>query len=383
MTITAPSADELRRMMTNQLTAAGALRSEPWIDAFSSIPRHVFVPKFTVRTQGALHTYDQADPMWLTAAYRDTSLLTQFDASGTATSSSTRPSLMATMLGALDVEDGHRVMEIGVGTGYNAALLSHRLGDGQVVSIDVDPELVSVARQRLQEAGYAPTLVAGDGMAGYPAGAPYDRLLATCGVGRVPDAWRMQTRPGGVIVANIGNGVARLAVDGDHGAEGRFLPELAAFMVARSTPDTVSTTAQQLAGPLLARTGLKREITLPTSLSNEVPQFLSSLAGPTVIDFALTDESGRQVHCLFEPHTASWARIVLTDARTAQLNHGGPRDLWAEREPLHRHWASSGQPGPERYGLTIDTEGTHTLWFDSPTGTSWPLAAPTDHSPQG
>lgn len=52
MTTTAPSADELRRMMTDQLTAAGSLHSERWIDAFSCVPRHVFVPKFTVRSQG-------------------------------------------------------------------------------------------------------------------------------------------------------------------------------------------------------------------------------------------------------------------------------------------------------------------------------------------
>ena len=353
-------------MMTDQLTAAGALRSEPWIDAFSNVPRHVFVPQFTVRAQGALHGYDQTDPMWLTAAYRDTSLLTQFDNSGTATSSSTRPSLMATMLEALDVADGNHVLEIGVGTGYNAALLAHRLGSDRVVSVDVDPDLVSAAQNRLGKAGCIPKLIAGDGMAGCAEHAPYDRLLATCGVGRIPNAWREQVRSGGVIVANVGYGIARLTVDRDHRAEGQFLPELAAFMGARPDTDSTSATAQQLTRMLITSTGSMREIHLPTRLGAEMAQFLPSLSQPSVKTITLKNDSGQEMSCLWEPSTSSWARITLLDVRTAQLEHGGPRDLWAEREPLLTHWVSAGHPSVDRYGLTVDKDGAHTLWLDEP-----------------
>ncbi|MGW6600643.1 methyltransferase domain-containing protein [Streptomyces sp. NPDC055036] len=366
MTLAAPSADELRSMMTDQLTATGALRSERWIDAFASVPRHLFVPRFAVRAQGSLHEYDQTDPRWLTAVYRDTSLLTQFDAAGTATSSSTRPSLMATMLEALDVADGSRVLEIGVGTGYNAALMAHRLGGSRVVSLDVDPSLVSAAQNRLGKAGYMPTLIVGDGMAGCAEHAPYDRLLATCGVGRIPDSWREQVRPGGVIVANVGYGIARLTVDRDHRAEGRFLPEVAAFMVARPDTDTVGATAQDLSRILTTWTGDTREIPLPVGLGTEIAQFLPSLAHPTVKTIILRDDSGQEIRCLWEPRTSSWARIKLLEVRTAQLEHGGPRDLWAEREPLLSHWVNVGRPGVDRYGLTVDEDGMHTLWLDEP-----------------
>ncbi|MGW2324832.1 methyltransferase domain-containing protein [Streptomyces sp. NPDC001700] len=373
MTITdAPSADELRRHMADHLVSTGCIRSKPWRAAFLSVPRHEFVPHFTVRSQGALHEYSQGDPAWLTAAYQDTSLLTQFDQDGTATSSSTQPSLMAQMLEALDVRDGDTVLEVGAGTGYNAALLSQRLGADHIVTIDVDPELVAAAKGRLRQAGYEPTLVAGNGMAGHPGRAPYDRLLATCGVPRIPAPWLEQVRPGGVIVANVGCAIARLSIAADHSADGRFLPGLATFMAARPTPDAMGTTAQRLVKPLLAWTGQTREITTPASLDATGPQFLASLLHPQVDDFVLTND-GQQTRCLFEPRTSSWARITMTGARTARLDHGGPRDLWAEREPLLTHWQEAGRPGHERYGLTVAPDGAHTLWLDGPKNMRWQL----------
>ncbi|MFE1930040.1 methyltransferase domain-containing protein [Streptomyces sp. NPDC059474] len=371
----APSADELRQHMADQMVRAGCIRSEPWRAAFLSVPRELFVPDFTVRSQGSLHRYSQGDPAWLAAAYQDVSLLTQFDQDGTATSSSTQPSLMAQMLEALDVRDGDTVLEIGAGTGYNAALLSHRLGPDHVVTVDVDPELVAAAAARLRSAGYEPALVAGDGMAGYPERAPYDRLLATCGVGRIPTPWREQLRPGSVIVANIGCGIVRLVLGADHSAGGKFLHGLATFMTARPTPDAMGITAARLVHPLLTWSGETREITLPAVLDAPGAQFLTSLLHPTVADFALMDSEGQQTQCFFDPESSSWARITMTGAEvmTARLDHGGPRDLWAEREPLLTQWRDAERPGHERYGLTVAPGGVHTLWLDEPDGMSWRL----------
>lgn len=369
MTTEAPSSDELRHYMADHLVRAGHIQSRPWRAAFLSVPRHEFVPHFTVRSQGSLHRYSQGDPAWLVMAYRDVSLLTQANADGTTTSSSTQPSLMAQMLEALEVRDGDQVLEIGAGTGYNAALLSHRLGADHVVTIDVDPELVAAARTRLFEAGYEPTLIAGDGTAGHPARAPYDRLLATCGIHRVPTPWLEQLRPGGMIVANIGCGLARLVIEEDGAARGRFLPGLITFMNARPTPDALPTTAQRLVQPMLTWSGQSREITVPAGLDTTGHQFLASLLHPGVTEFALNGD----LRCLFDPVTSSWARISTTGVVTARLDHGGPRDLWAEREPLLAHWRDAGRPGPERYGLTVTTDGAHTLWLGHPDGPSWRL----------
>lgn len=105
---------------------------------------------------------------------------------------------------------------------------------------------------------------------------------------------------------------------------------------------------------------------LPTSLGAEMAQFLSALVHPTVKAIVLTNDSGHETHCLWEPRTSSWARITLLDVRTAQLEHGGPRDLWAEREPLLTHWVNAGHPSVDRYGLTVDEDGAHALWLDEP-----------------
>lgn len=106
----------------------------------------------------------------------------------------------------------------GTGTGWNAALLSYRLGAEQVVTVEVDPVVAEEeARRRFAGVGLAPLSVVGDGVQGYEAGAPYDRIIATCGISRVPYAWVEQTREGAVIVAPWGppyggQGVARLRV---------------------------------------------------------------------------------------------------------------------------------------------------------------------------
>ncbi|MEV4255359.1 methyltransferase domain-containing protein [Spirillospora sp. NPDC049652] len=155
-----------------------------------------------------------------------------------ATSSSSQPSLMAEMIEMLELRPGMRVMEIGTGTGYNAALLAHMLGAGNVVSVEIDPEVAEHARGALDRAGYPVTVVTGDGEDGYAAAAPYDRIIVTAAAHTVPYAWVEQTRPGGAILVPWAETVqpdGRLAlftVRDDGTAEGRFLGQ-AFFMPLR------------------------------------------------------------------------------------------------------------------------------------------------------
>jgi len=138
-------------------------------------------------------------------AYSDGIVTTHRDADGSVLSCTTIPSTVAGMLEQLDVRPGHRVLEIGAGTGINAALLAHLAGpDGQVTTIDVLPEAADRARRHLAAAGYATVqVITGDGAQGHEPGAPYDRIIATTGAWDVYPDWTMQAAPDARLVVPL------------------------------------------------------------------------------------------------------------------------------------------------------------------------------------
>lgn len=121
---------------------------------------------------------------------------------GRAISSSSQPSIMAIMLEMLDLQAGQHVLEIGAGTGYNAALMAHIVGEsGQVVTIDIDEDIVQDARDHLRAAGIENArVIRGDGGLGWAGGALYDRVILTASAADISPAWHEQLRPGGRLV---------------------------------------------------------------------------------------------------------------------------------------------------------------------------------------
>ncbi|MGW3342008.1 methyltransferase domain-containing protein [Nonomuraea rubra] len=176
-----------RQALVAQLRTAQDV-GERVAEAMLAVPRHLFVPG--------------VEPE---AAYRDEPIVTKRDAGGLPISSSSQPAIMATMLGQLGVEPGHRVLEIGAGTGYNAALLAHLVGpDGRVVALDLDEDTVEQARRHLDAAGVRGVeVLCRDGAGGHPGLAPYDRLIATVGVWDLAPAWLAQLGPGGRLVVPL------------------------------------------------------------------------------------------------------------------------------------------------------------------------------------
>ncbi|GAA3848790.1 methyltransferase domain-containing protein [Streptomyces sedi] len=375
------TADEARHALVDALTANGSLAHPGWTAAFTAVPREMFVPRFTIRRDGARLVLAAGDPGYLEDVYADTSLVTRWDAAGTAVSSSSEPSLMARMLHAFDMPAGARVLEIGTGTGYNTALLCHHLGDTRVTTIDIDPALTTVAAERLAAAGHHPHVVTGDGTAGHPEGAPYDGILATCGVHRVPTAWLEQVRPGGLVVTNISNGIARLTVADDGSAHGRFLPAPAMFMRARPDTGHVAPAARQYA-ELVATgtaTGRRRAAALPAEVDEDAfyrelvfaTAMETCLAHHDVLALSLSDPDSGTTHGLIHPPTGSWARITPQPGRRAHVEHSGPRDLWDERLRFATRWLAAGSPGPDAYTLRVTRSGDHTLRRDGNAPADW------------
>jgi len=336
-------AAELRKALVTELVADGSLPDPAWQAAFTAVPRHLLVPRFYAqpgyRLVDSTRVEDRQE--WLAAVYRDSTLITQITPASV-TSSGTMPSLVAAMLHDLDVADGHRVLQVGTGTGYTAALLCHRLGDHLVTSIDIDPGLCTAARKRLAAAGYHPLIGSGNGANGYPARAPYDRILATCGLTRVPPAWLAQTRPGGKILAPIASGLALLEVDGDRAA-GRFLSG-AYFMPLRGTaatrPGPAPHSPAEPAGP-------SRQANLPSTAVYDGPfRFHLSIALPS-LSYA---NGGNDLADLYLSHPDG-SRAHITPAGTVTQN--GPRRLWDEVEAAHSEWEHLGKPSYDAYLLTI------------------------------
>lgn len=137
-----------------------------------------------------------AEQRGLEAIYKDEALITKME-QGFALSSSSQPSIMAEMLECLQLSPGLRVLEIGAGTGYNAALLADLAG--RVVTLDVDAELAETAWRRLADGGHAAEVVVGDGMVGWPDDAPYDRIIVTATPPFIPTAWRDQLQADGLL----------------------------------------------------------------------------------------------------------------------------------------------------------------------------------------
>lgn len=371
------------RDLGSDLARSGGLRSPEWRAVFERTPRHLYVPAFYVRDGDDWRYVDSersADrPEWLDQVYSNTTLITQLttvthpDGSKylTYTSSSTLPGLMLRMLEELDVHDGHRVLEIGTGSGYNAALLSARLGDQNVSTIDIHPELTTTAGHRLADEGHHPTLVTGNGADGYSRNAPYDRVIATCSVRSIPQAWFDQVRLGGVILANLCDelsGVtAALTVTGPGQATGRFLPGYAGFMALRPDPGDQVLPARIGYPFWTVADGTDDRLSElnPALLDDPEFAFLAGLYLPDVHRQEISSTDGDTGLALFA-QDGSRAETWHTPERGGYLvGQAGPTRLWDIIEKAYAFWAGHGRPHWSQFGITAGPTDQY-VWFDQP-----------------
>ncbi|MFD4410111.1 methyltransferase domain-containing protein [Streptomyces sp. NPDC058466] len=309
-----------RATLVREIDRSGAWDADPvWREAFESVPRHLFVPYYYIGVMGGFERVWGEDPdprareRWVRGAYADAPLATRVR-DGELVSSSSQPSLMAKMLTELDVRDGDAVLEIGAGTGYNAALLAHRLGDELVTTVDLDPEITESARRHLAAAGHHPTVVTADGARGVPERAPFDRIMATCTLTSIPRPWLPQCTPGARILAPLATGLIALRVRDAGHAEGRFLHTPAYFVPLRGETRPEAPEPRHL-------DGLPRRVR-----SDELFRFLLTLTAGSL-----------------DPYEA------------------------------YALWEREDQPVRERYGITVSGERAW-AWLDDPEGPyAWPL----------
>lgn len=162
-----------------------AIQNKNVIEAFKKVPRELFVL-----------------PEYRADAYKDEPLPIL------AGQTISQPSTVVLMLDALEVRPGQKVLEIGAGSGYNAALLGVLVGTkGKVVSTEIIPELVQFAKKNLKSAGMTNvTVVKRDGSKGYAKEAPYDRIICTAAAPRIPKVLVDQLEDNGILLIPVGSG---------------------------------------------------------------------------------------------------------------------------------------------------------------------------------
>ncbi|EHR79341.1 protein-L-isoaspartate O-methyltransferase [Thermococcus litoralis DSM 5473] len=178
--------DELYRKwmrLVENLEREGIIKSEKVKRAFLRVPRYKFVPE-------RYRTYAHVDePLPIPAGQTISA-----------------PHMVAIMLELAELEEGMNVLEVGTGSGWNAALI-YELVKRDVYTIERIPELAEFARRNLERAGYKDKVhvIVGDGTKGFPPKAPYDRIIVTAGAPKVPEPLIEQLKVGGKILIPVGS----------------------------------------------------------------------------------------------------------------------------------------------------------------------------------
>ncbi|WP_405798358.1 ATP-grasp peptide maturase system methyltransferase [Streptomyces sp. NBC_01506] len=369
----------LRHALADEIAAGNPTLDPSWRDAVAAVPRELFVDDAFFRHVGTgwtpVRRAESGDAEWLEMVYTDSTWVTQVDGrdvadvdgpiTGSPTSSATLPSLVVRTAQVADLQPGQRVLEVGTGTGYSTAVLCHRLGAENVVSIEYDAGLAATAATHLRAAGYTPTLAVGDGLRGCGEHADYDAVTATCSVRSIPPHWFWQLNDGGSITTTICGwmqvaGLIRLVLDDEGTAHGRFTADTITYMLARPHERPPSPLFFKIDGDTTpARVD-------PALLEQWEARFVAQLSAPSA---ELMETSSGVI--LRDVATGSQAWTEAKGAGWVVHQHG-PLRLWDQVENGLARWQQAGAAGLCEFGMTA-TPDAQTVWIGSPQGPSWQL----------
>ncbi len=193
-----------RRLMVEEQLRARGIRDKRLLEAMAQVPRHLFVP-----------------PKYQNLAYEDQPLPIGFG------QTISQPYMVATMIEALELKGDEVVLEVGAGSGYQAAILS--LLAKKVYSLEIIPELAQMARERLRRLGYENVeVLVTDGSLGWEGGAPYDAIVVAAAAPEVPQALVRQLKEGGRMVLPVGEPFLQSCMRGRKKGGKMYLEDLGA-----------------------------------------------------------------------------------------------------------------------------------------------------------
>ncbi|TKK88006.1 methyltransferase domain-containing protein [Herbidospora galbida] len=354
--------------LADQVTHPGSR----WREAVAETPRHLLVPAWwRPGAEGWTACRGSSDEEgWLRHTYADQTLVTRIGelhaddaaegrvARGRPTSSSTLPGLVLRMFRHARIGPGDRVLDVGTGSGYGAALLCRLLGDDRVTTIDVERRLVDVAAERLADLGHRPRLVNADATTPLPG--EYDRIVATVAVRPIPAAWLAALPTGGRFATTITN--TSLIVTGvktpDGGAAGLVERDWAMFMTTRTGTDYPPLMAGQVAA---ARVAEGEEV---TTARFPILNLLDAWEIRSMLEVNVPDvehvhtEEGDVRTAVMVHEDGSWARAESVGGAPATVHQGGPRRLWDELDRVRDHWLRHSALPLYGAEVTVSPDGT-------------------------
>ncbi|WP_017609123.1 methyltransferase domain-containing protein [Nocardiopsis xinjiangensis] len=368
--------DALHNVLVERLDTTPAIR-----DAFVAHPRHRFIPDMVWPDATGLPLYRTADPdRWAHLVYSTDAVTTQANDGGSGprnepSSSSSAPQVMADMIAAAGIHKGMRVLEIGTGTGWNAAILSELVGaEGEITSVEIDPGMAALARERLGGTGVTVRTAATP--AAPATGETYDAVIATCAATRIPNSWVGALREGGALVlpwsphpAAHSTPIAALRRRGGS-LSGPFIRE-GAFMRDRAQRPG------ELPFPGLGQ---------PAAQLTPFPTGSAELIGSGMMTQLLLMLPGVRLGTGLRPFHGTPDRIVWVGAGTAwaylwpdgTVTGGGDRDLDGELAAAYRLLRETGMPGLESFVLEADPAHGFYRVACEPLGRSWEHLVDTD-----
>jgi len=359
--------------LVESLISSGALRSQAVEEAFRRVRRHRFLDHWyrleASRLQADWHRVEfdleNPDSESLDAVYSDNSLVTHVEGY-LPTSSSSQPSLVSSMLEALDLRSGMRVLEIGTGTGFNAALLSELVGDSSnVFTVELQGEIAALARDALVREGYSGVhVIHAEAADGVPDGAPYGCIEATVGCPDISPRWLEQLAPDGRMLIPLQHGhlhplvrIAGMPESSGH-AQGVVIGH-SAFMSVRGRMAVANPWQSYLIGGLPAEPSLVEALPIPMPTLSEVQDPLSDAVYRDFY-FYLTLSSRELWRTnagfgLADPSTP--ATVVVTSRGMETFFRGGGlasgKRLSARLGDLLAAWDRLGRPAQDAYEMSF------------------------------
>ena len=360
-----------RERLVAVLQESGAIHSSQVAQVVLNVPREAFIPAFYQREAEpgmvwTMRTSEDVEPeQWLDLIYQDEPLITKLDERKWPVSSSSAPSVMTRMLEALEIQPGNRVLEIGTGTGYNAALIAQLVGDPDLVTtVELDATMAERAERILQTVVGPVCVRAGDGRSGEESRAPYHRIIATASAGYIPRVWYEQLAPGGRLVMDLqGNQrssgflVVEKSMEGNT-ARGSFWQPSLCFMPLidpEASPESARSLFQR---PCAEEITLESDSPFPAIFRDSAFRWFLQWYYPALTVTQPFTIPGRTSKAIVLKDVLHETILQLNQHEKGgwQGKQRGTYPLWNQVQQAYECFVQLHQPKQERYEVFLDTQ---------------------------